>query len=1290
MSYYNTSAPDPTTKNTINGITINYGIRDFLLHRNIQNPIRYPQLSTTINGSPKGGEPVLDTMVGNGNVNQQIGIEDDSTLRYSNAILMNKYKNDSSNATDLINIETNLPNSNNNGISSYSTSTNNSQLLNNNTFRKQNTIKNLYLDSDKQVDIGDYISLQPQGFTSQNKGYLDTYGAVNIAGRGSNITDIIGTIISGQGVGLGSQGPVSNFDIRSSIIGRTLAATGLINDTRLGMIGGQQLVLALSNNILFNTQQETIGHVNLDPIDLIRGGSFIRPNYRITVGNNGTLNTFERILGFDVPISQLDDSGSIFSTENGGISNILRANNMLNNTGKGQQQAFVSQFKATSNGTGFGDSPNDSPFRTGYVAGYKINNKFIIDGNPLVYAYGDAEGMIENFLSNKEIIPSISYQRDIEKYGFISTNDDYSTSTIMRPTFSWGSDVNNAVNTNKESYQLDITKKISLLSKTQKLFNSIGMKSIVSSKGIMGMKPSQINTSVVGGGISKGNAVKTAKALNSVLNTAEETYCRSWTTYDRYDRVNKLIRHQGLNQDNSGNTVMSQTDGWRRHTENSVLDNNGFVKIGPYKGEAQNKLTAGGADPKRYMLSIENLAWDGKAAQHLLGVEQGPGDLLSGKFGRIMWFPPYEIAFTENNTASWESTNFIGRGEPVYTYNNAERTGTLSFKLVVDHPSQINGFAGSNGPMDDEIDSYFAGCKTIGKQWLDKLTHSEASAIEQNKTETPVKVSIEKEIAPPPFSVYFLNDVTEVRSDYEDGSCPTCGVGTYTTEPQTHNGIKRPSRTLIDNTNFGLNAQPIVLNGVTYDDGWINPSFQEALKRHLIEKCPHCRIDIYGYASSQGWADANQALSDNRANNFYKWIQDNILEKSDKFYENRKKVIKGKGALAGTGTKGMPTDAKLPKSGRKIDIRFVPDSNLQADKPVKESIVTKTVTKPVTKRVNKKIINRYYSEASFFEQLTQDDPFVFDSIREKLRYFHPAFHSTTPEGFNARLTFLNQCVRQGPTDDGINPRNLAFGAPPICILRIGDFYNTKIVIDNIGYDFEPLLWDINPEGVGVQPMIAKVNIYFKFIGGSSLRSPINKLQNALSFNYFANSQVYDARADYVALDKADNSDSGKIPKGSIKSDIDIIETDMLPTEVSRTEELISTVTSTSPEVEMDQIASADASSSGIENQETPEDQNTVDEINKYAHLINVDTNDDTITLNVSIDRALSKSYSYKVKLIDSTGINVTEIGAGELTGDLFQKPSYSGFNNKLISGNNYTIQVCFNDTTNRLTKTFTA
>ena len=47
----------------------------------------------------------------------------------------------------------------------------------------------------------------------------------------------------------------------------------------------------------------------------------------------------------------------------------------------------------------------------------------------------------------------------------------------------------------------------------------------------------------------------------------------------------------------------------------------------------------------------------------------------------------------------------------------------------------------------------------------------------------------------------------------------------------------------------------------------------------------------------------------------------------------------------------------------------------------------------------------------------------YDSMKEKLRYFNPAFHSITPEGLNSRLTFLQQCMRPGDTIPTIGKDN---------------------------------------------------------------------------------------------------------------------------------------------------------------------------------------------------------------------------------------------------------------------------
>lgn len=174
---------------------------------------------------------------------------------------------------------------------------------------------------------------------------------------------------------------------------------------------------------------------------------------------------------------------------------------------------------------------------------------------------------------------------------------------------------------------------------------------------------------------------------------------------------------------------------------------------------------------------------------------------------------------------------------------------------------------------------------------------------------------------------------------------------------------------------------------------------------------------------------------------------------------------------------------------------------------------------------------RYDQEYYFFKRMEKDNPIVFEKLTEKLKYFDPAFHSMTPEGFNERLTFLNQCTRQGNTvsnadHNGKTASNLAFGRPPFCVLRIGDFYYQTIVIDSINIDYGVsggLQWDLNPEGVGVQPMLAQINISFKFIGGGDLGGPIRRLQNAMTFNYYANARLYDNRADRIGYHWSDRT-----------------------------------------------------------------------------------------------------------------------------------------------------------------------
>jgi hypothetical protein len=90
--------------------------------------------------------------------------------------------------------------------------------------------------------------------------------------------------------------------------------------------------------------------------------------------------------------------------------------------------------------------------------------------------------------------------------------------------------------------------------------------------------------------------------------------------------------------------------------------------------------------------------------------EKGPNG------GRIMWFPPYNLKFNDDSKPNFNETSFIGRPEPIYTYKNTSRSGSISWSIIVDHPSMMNTIIEKqleNTPkerIDSIMDSFFAGC----------------------------------------------------------------------------------------------------------------------------------------------------------------------------------------------------------------------------------------------------------------------------------------------------------------------------------------------------------------------------------------------------------------------------------------------------------------------------------------------------------------------------------------------------------------------------------------------------
>lgn len=364
-----------------------------------------------------------------------------------------------------------------------------------------------------------------------------------------------------------------------------------------------------------------------------------------------------------------------------------------------------------------------------------------------------------------------------------------------------------------------------------------------------------------------------------------------------------------------------------------------------------------------------------------------------------------------------------------------------------------------------------------------------------------------------------------------------------------------------------LNTAKYLVNLSDVDDKYLVPAYN--FYNHLediiktLDAATNNRykyeIDVQGFASSHGYsstdtngnavtvdaedqtidiganAKSNEILAANRAAVIAGWIKS--LGVFD--FENGDDTIShnGNGHVPSTNTN---TESDLrPKAARAavVTFRIIPAETRITEVQDFEEIEhkEKKVVQKMEETHNRKEYfdtskstdyenQTYDDEYTYFKQINENDDMVKRYISDKVDYFDPAYHSITPEGFNARLTFLQQCARQGPTISASDLQNgskygagnLSFGRAPFCVLRIGDFFNTKICIQsiNIEYDNNGVQWDLNPEGIGLQPMMANVNITFTFLGGSDISGPISRLQNAASFNYYANTSVYDRRSDF--------------------------------------------------------------------------------------------------------------------------------------------------------------------------------
>jgi len=650
----------------------------------------------------------------------------------------------------------------------------------------------------------------------------------------------------------------------------------------------------------------------------------------------------------------------------------------------------------------------------------------------------------------------------------------------------------------------------------------------------------------------------------------EREYCRIWTKDIPYYTY--------------GNLVKSQMN--HRKETYSVLDSPYNLNIAPWRTDETGKGSTNikNGKVKKYMFSIENLAWrtsseKGFTYDDLPTCEKGPNG------GRIMWFPPYDLQVDESSNANWTENNFVGRPEPVYTYNHTNRTGTLRFKIVVDHPSVLNLIVRKElqnlGPKETDaiVDSFFAGCKNydiydLARKWKQfsvnelaeaKLVLNDPNVNKDSKAEvatgtaTDVADVAEATTQIPTFDAseypafYFENDYPDPNTKEPESTVPFNALAT--------GGASKNGESYLSNDKVTENrylgqaeaSQQVPLQEwftkarVQYDTKWKN--LAEKLHKAL-EDGYEIKLSMVGSASSLASTGYNKTLSERRLDSIKQMFQNYTLGGKNVFklpMENSKLIFPTPEALGESKCTGVPDSgvaaifSEPAAECRKVyidDIKVkekvpeppTPDPIIRKERPTtKKQKIDKLRDKNTRREIANKVLMKMVTECDYFDLISEENEFIYDALKEKFKFFQPAFHAITPEGLNSRLTFLNQCVRPGATiptkqengglSTGVDAKNTAFGAPPICILRVGDFYHTKIAIDSIAFTYEDNLLDLNPEGIGVQPMIASVSVIFKYLGGQGLKEPVSRLQNALSFNYYANTEMYDDRSVLTVTDE---------------------------------------------------------------------------------------------------------------------------------------------------------------------------
>ena len=103
-------------------------------------------------------------------------------------------------------------------------------------------------------------------------------------------------------------------------------------------------------------------------------------------------------------------------------------------------------------------------------------------------------------------------------------------------------------------------------------------------------------------------------------------------------------------------------------------------------------------------LSYQKYTYKNPYAANMSDTKQLNFSIRNYASSRTMYFPPYIKSYRHDASANWISHEFLGRPEPVYTYNNGNRTGSISFIVLTDYAQSVQ--YGSMDSSGKSLDPY--------------------------------------------------------------------------------------------------------------------------------------------------------------------------------------------------------------------------------------------------------------------------------------------------------------------------------------------------------------------------------------------------------------------------------------------------------------------------------------------------------------------------------------------------------------------------------------------------------